>query len=585
MSSGPRLSAVLLLVAIAAPACAPAPRRELPAVERYPAPRGAVSTVRIGRITRPALRLPADGVVRWRTNGGPGSRLLFAVGATDHAEAVTGLAVDVEAGGRPAYQRRVPLSRDRWFPCVVPLDASAPLEIAIRVRPEKAPGAALRGDEDVRIALSVPRLYRGRPGSPPARPPRTLVWISQDALRADHLGAYGYGRATSPFFDRVSQGFFFFERAMSTSSWTLQSMASQFTSLYPSVHGANARGLGLRPDAATLFESLAADGFTVLGVVGNQFLSSDFGLARGFDVLAYEHGPAGDLNWLALRLLATEVEGEDVALFVHYVDPHATYEPPAPYDSAFPTEYTGKVDTTFGGLNRLSDPRHVERAVALYDGEILYADTMIQRLLDTLGQKGRLERAVVAYTADHGEEFKDHGGFWHGATLYQELLHVPFALKVPGLAPRRVPEAVSLIDLAPTLLDAVGAPPARGFRGRSLLPLLKGASPASSEALVAETGYTPDGRVLLAYRESDRKLILHLPAGHEREPRVLRTELFDLAADGRELVDRAAYPEAARLRDRALAFVRRARAEAAPDTPAVLDAETKADLKALGYFE
>ena len=105
------------------------------------------------------------------------------------------------------------------------------------------------------------------------------------------------------------------------------------------------------------------------------------------------------------------------------------------------------------------------------------------------------------------------------------------------------------------------------------------------DELVAETGYTPDGRVLVAYRESDRKLILHLPPGREREPQVLRTEFFDLAADGRELVDRAASPDAARIRDHALAFVRRARAEAAPDTPAVLDAETKADLKALGYFE
>src|SRR5262245_15298430 len=405
MSSGPRLS-VLLFLAIAAPACAPAPSGGLPPLERYPAPRGSLSPVRIGRITRPALRLSTDDVVRWRTRGGPGSRLLFAVGATDRAEAVTALAVDVEAGGRSAYQRRVALSRDRWFPCVVPLDASGPLEIAIRARPETAPGTALRGTEDVRVALSVPRLYRGGPGASRTRPPRTLVWISQDALRADHLGAYGYARATSPFFDRVSQGFFFFERAMATSSWTLQSMASQFTSLHPSLHGANARGLGLRPDAATLFESLAADGFTVLGVVGNQFLSADFGLARGFDVLAYEHGPAGDLNWLAQRLLATEVAGEDVALFVHYVDPHATYEPPAPYDTAFPTAYTGRVDTTFGGLNRLRDPRHVERAVALYDGEILYADAMIQRLLDALGRQGRLEHAVVAYTADHGEEFK-----------------------------------------------------------------------------------------------------------------------------------------------------------------------------------
>jgi len=559
-------------------ACARPPA--LAPLERFPAPRGSVSPVKIGRITRPALRLPEDGVLRWRVGLGPKSRLLFAVGAMEHAERITDLDVDVETGGRPAYRRRVPLSRDRWFPCSVPIDGSGTADLAIRIRPVLAEGGGARGGERVRIAVAVPRLYRGQ-----ARPARTLLWISQDALRADHLGAYGYPRATSPNFDRLSQGFSFFEDAMATSSWTLQSMASQFTSLHPSVHGANGSGLGLRPDAPTLFEALAEAGFTVLGVVGNQFLSAEYGLARGLDVMAFEHGPAGDLNWLALRLLATEVAGEDAALFIHYVDPHATYEPPAPYDKAFPTEYQGPVDTRYGGLYRLRDPKHVERAVALYDGEILYADAMIGRLFDALQRQGRLDNAVVAYTADHGEEFQDHGGFWHGRTLYQELLHVPFALRVPGLAPRRIAQPVSMIDLAPTLLDAAGVPVSKAFRGRSLLPLLKGQPAPSPRPLIAETGYTLDGLQLLAFRESDHKLILHFPRGREQEPRVLRTELFDLGADGRERVDRIGSPDARGLRERALDFVRRARADAAPDAPAVLDPETRDALRALGYFD
>jgi arylsulfatase A-like enzyme len=570
--------APFLSLAIVSGACAGS--RGLAPLERFPAPGGSVSLVKIGRMTRPALRLPADGLLRWRVRPGPKARLLFAVGATDHGDEVTALDVGVESGGRSAYRRRVHLSRDRWFPCTVGLDGAGPVEVTIRIRPVIVEGSGLRRAEGARIALSVPRLYRGQP-----HPPRTLVWISQDALRADHLGAYGYARATSPFFDRLAQGFVFFEHAMATSSWTLQSMASQFTSLHPSVHGANGRGLGLRPDAPTLFEALADDGFTVLGVVGNQFLSADYGLSRGVDVMAFEHGPAGDLNWIALRLLATEVAGEDVALFIHYVDPHATYQPPSPYDEAFPTEYRGPVDTTYGGLNRLRDPRHVERAVALYDGEILYADAMIARLFDALRRQGRLDGAVVAYTADHGEEFQEHGGFWHGRTLYQELLHVPFALRVPGLAPRRIAEPVSMIDLAPTLLDAVGAPVSRGFRGRSLMPLLQGRPLPSPRPLIAETGYTLDGRQLLAFRESDHKLILHFPPGAEPEPRVLRTELFDLGADGRERVDRAGSPAAARLREKALDFVRRARAEAAPEAPAVLDPETRDALRALGYFD
>src|SRR5215470_5406222 len=144
MKSGSRPIAVVALAAAIA-ACAPA--RDLPPLERYPAPRGSVSPVKIGRITRPALRPASDGVVRWRTRGGPRSRLLFAVGATDRAEDVAELQVEVEAGGRSAWERRISLDRDRWFPCSVDLPSSGPVEIAIRVRPVTGAGAAPHGSD------------------------------------------------------------------------------------------------------------------------------------------------------------------------------------------------------------------------------------------------------------------------------------------------------------------------------------------------------------------------------------------------------------------------------------------------------
>src|SRR5262249_14764550 len=155
-------------------------------------------------------------------------------------------------------------------------------------------------------------------------------------------------------------------------------------------------------------------------------------------------------------------------------------------------------------------------------------DAMIGQLLEAMDRRGRLERAVVAYTADHGEEFHDHGGVWHGRTLYEEVLHVPFALSVPGLAPRRIAAPVSMIDLAPTLLDALGVPPAASSRGRSPLPPLGGGAAARERPLLAETNFTIDGRHLIALRDRDRKLIVHLGPGPELDPPVLRTELFEL---------------------------------------------------------
>jgi arylsulfatase A-like enzyme len=141
-----------------------------------------------------------------------------------------------------------------------------------------------------------------------------------------------------------------------------------------------------------------------------------------------------------------------------------------------------------------------------------------------------------------------------------------------------------MIDLAPTLLDALGLPAPPGFRGKSLLPVLRGEAAPSARPLLAETGFTLDGRQLVAVRDRDQKVIVHLAPGEAPDPPVLRTELFDLARDPRELADASRSPEAERLRRQALAFVRMARAQASPGKPAALDADTREALEALGYL-
>src|SRR5262249_35008479 len=150
----------------------------------------------------------------------------------------------------------------------------------------------------------------------------------------DHLSAYGYARPTSPRFDRMARDFALFERAVAACSWTLPSLASQFTSRYPTYHGALRHNLPLNHASRSLFETLAGEGFTVLGVTGNDLVSPALGLARGFDALWYADGRGQDL---AARLESAlgEWGGGDVALFVHLMDPHAPYVPPAPYDKRF----------------------------------------------------------------------------------------------------------------------------------------------------------------------------------------------------------------------------------------------------------
>lgn len=431
-----------------------------------------------------------------------------------------------------------------------------------------------------RIALGSPRLYR------PVRDRRrrVLVWLSQDALGARHLGAYGYARPTSPNFDRLTRDWAIFEDAVSCSSWTLPSIASQLTSRYPTYHGAVLNGLAT--DDPTVFEVLANQGFTVLGVSGSDVVSAGSALARGFDALRHAEVRAQHINRLVLESLQ-EWGGGDLALFVHYLDPHASYHPPPPFDTKFDPGYRGEFN---GGADF---PKHASKITpadrrhlaALYDGEIASQDERIAALLERLEGMGVLGDAVIAYTADHGEEFQEHGSWSHGPTLYQEVLHVPLALRVPGATPQRVKRAVSLLDLAPTLLDAFGIATPPSFQGRSLLPLLRG-RPGPEEPIYAETQLTHERNHIVAARSGRLKYILTVPGGRETAPAILKEELYDLDADPAEKANLApAHAEAERLKRYTLAYLSRARAEGHAGRPAPVEPSTLEKLRAWGYIE
>lgn len=328
--------------------------------------------------------------------------------------------------------------------------------------------------------------------------PLNVMIIGVDTLRPDHLGCYGYHRDTSPNTDRLAREGVLFEDAVSQSPWTLPSFATLFTSLYPSQHGAGfleqgAGTYGRRMQTAfpSLAMMLLKRGYTTGAIVNAPALAPEFGVDKGFEV--YDTTPRWDrriadgttidaLAWLDLN------KDGPFLVFVHYFDPHLTYEPPAPYDTLFDPGYGGRIGPSFDRetymemkdvLSRENDPEaradwdHIR---ALYDGEIAFTDKAIGDLMAGLEDLGLKDNTLIIYLSDHGEEFFEHQGFEHGHTLFDELIKVPLIFSLPGVIREnvRVSQQVRLIDVMPTILDIVGITPRTHLEGASLKPLIKG---------------------------------------------------------------------------------------------------------------
>jgi arylsulfatase A-like enzyme len=426
-----------------------------------------------------------------------------------------------------------------------------------------------------------------------ARP--NLVLVSIDTLRADHLGAYGYGRATSPSIDRLAREGVVFERAYSTSNWTLPAHVSMLTGLYPTRHGAHHPRRAPAAEVGLLPEALGRRGYRSAAVVSTvAFLEKKYGLARGFEVYDDESAfparfPEASRFVSSERVHARAVElldelgdgGAPFFLFLHYFDVHADYVPPPPFDRMFAPGDGVRLD-----LPESEEPRrgHAERLAALYDGEIRWVDSWIGRLLDELDRRDLAGRTLVVVTADHGEEFLEHGDWLHGRNLYDTSMRVPLVVRFPGgaHAGRRVTAPVSLVDLGATLLAAAGAGDGSWQSGIDLAPLAAGAASAP-RALVA-FGNGGIRKFLSAIVADGRKAVFEArgsgrPTG---EPVVLvRTEGDPL--------ERRLEPGSSRAGRRLGARLRRIWAEQARGAPRAVElpkpgGEEEAGLRALGYL-
>jgi arylsulfatase A-like enzyme len=397
-------------------------------------------------------------------------------------------------------------------------------------------GPELRATAVATLLLLLTATGTGCAGKP-SRPGIVLILI--DTLRADHLGAYGYSRATSPTLDSLGSHGVLFEQSIAAAPWTLPAAMSLMTGRLPSSHRVENDGMRLSASVPTLAEVLQRAGYDTAGVVSHIYVSGLFGFDRGFRQFddfglsrdyRFEAGLEPRADKVTDRALERflSVKGRPFFLFVHYFDPHWDYDPPPPYDTRFTAPYHGSVTGSYQSFSRYAlpgadlEPEDRQHLLDLYDGEIAFTDAQIGRLLDGLRREGASGDTVVAVTSDHGEEFKEHGSLGHGRSLYDEVLRVPliFSRLDGGKAPRRVKEPVREIDLFPTLCALAGTAPPREVAGRSLLPWLSGGRDEPRGA-VSETIRFDAYRK--SYREAGAKIILHLEDN--------RRELYDLAAD------------------------------------------------------
>ncbi|MCC6764275.1 MAG: sulfatase [Deltaproteobacteria bacterium] len=438
---------------------------------------------------------------------------------------------------------------------------------------------------------------------PAALPDIVLVVI--DTLRADHLGSYGHGRAQTPRLDDFAARGTRFSMARATSSWTLPSTASILSGRYPAEHGAERMTLMIGEKQLMMAEMLAAGGYDTAGFSANAaVVTPESGFAQGFgrfDVLERRGEQSGPdpvwpssaqkpaqpdatadvvtdaaLAWVSSRAAASH----PYFLYVHYFDPHASYSPPRAYAEKFgvrsddPLRGPGQALVM---LKKTLTDQELATLRALYDAEIAFMDHEVGRLLDGLGF-GRRRDVVVVITADHGEEFGDHGRMQHTKTLYEEVLRVPLLIGGGDFSSGQVVAApVSLVRIFPTIAELARVAPPSGLPGRSLLPVLRGAAPAPEpETVFADL---PSGAVhRAAVVDGSWKLVLD----HGFAP-----VLYDLAADAGETTQRNQSQGA-----RATALQKaigehnkicyRARA-AAPPVPITVEPDRRERLRQLGY--
>jgi arylsulfatase A-like enzyme/uncharacterized protein HemY len=406
--------------------------------------------------------------------------------------------------------------------------------------------------------------------APAAAASQNIVLVTLDTVRADRMGFLGSQRGLTPSLDRLATRSLVFERTFSQAPITTVSHASLLSGTYPQFHRVNDFGVPLATSLPWLPELLRNAGWQTAAFVGSLILDPRAGLAPGFDrgFGSYDAGfrvrrGRTDDRYQSMERRGAEVVDRAVSwlaarpegpffLWVHLFDAHDPYDPAPPFASRFTKEP--------------------------YDGEIAYVDAQVGRLMSALEARRLFDASLMVVCGDHGESLGEHGEKTHGVFLYDATIRVPLLVKLPGGrgAGHRINARASLVDLMPTMLEAVGLPVPQAVQGESLLPLLEEAKP-KERASYAETDYPRRafGWSSLAAWRVERFLYVKAP----------RVELYDLGADPdarRDIADRQATV-AARIAASLTQFRDRTAGAGSADGARPLDSSLLERLAALGY--
>lgn len=402
----------------------------------------------------------------------PGDFLRFYVARVGKASGDVSVTLSTSDGPLPLWReacKKVPA--DSWQQVSVKLNVEGSADAVFELTGDAQKAAVAFAD----VHFEKVRIYKRAAGNAlsPRIPGMNVIFVLVDALRADRLSMAGYKVATTPELDSLATRAVVFDNCLSQASWTLPSMGTIFTSLYPSVHGMETINSGLPSGLETLAECFQKAGYRTCAIQPNSLMDPSRGVARGFD--EYDllrmrkatrddrsmHKRAAVVNDLGLSWLKKNSD-KPFFLYLHYMDVHNPYWPPKEFR------------------------KYGEHMWQLYDGGVAYVSSEFAKLFNAVDKMGLLDNTTIVFTGDHGEQFMEHGSMYHGNCLHQEEVHVPLIIWSPVIKRRaHIAVEVGLIDLPVTILDLAGLKPMPFAQGRSLVPLMRG-EPSPKRDVFAE---------------------------------------------------------------------------------------------------
>lgn len=433
------------------------------------------------------------------------------------------------------------------------------------------------------LLIPVVALVLAGTACPRTVPGTSVLLLTVDSLRVDHLHALGYARETSPVLDGLAGEGTTWTGVVAPAPWTMPSMMSVMTGLHPEVHHVDEDDRMLGDGVVTLAQRFRKTGYATAAFVPEITLSAAYGFSRGFDHFderRFGHDTVTSPAQASALIHWLESTPGPFFAWAHLWDPHYNYAPPPPYDAMFVAGAPppGRKSYDMIDLKRRKNamaPEQIASAMGQYDGEIACTDRYIGEILDALRAAGRLDSTLVVIAGDHGEAFQEHGWLTHTNTVYEETVRVPVIARLPGRVPagRRIGGARSLVDLTESLAQWAGLRPA-ATQSRPL-PLEEGAA----EDLVVSS--TRRQAALLSARQGRWSLVL--------EYETCASELYDLETDPFQSHDVAsAHPEVVSgLKDSLGAWLDAARQKyAIPVTHLDLTGSDALErLKGLGYVQ